>query len=172
MDEIIKMIAQIGGQISPKCNWYLCEAIAVAKDSIPDEPPMNVISQKVWKRTDAKSSGAVSRALCRAVKVLWQTGNPNEFQKVYGANLSEKPAPRTFIYRAALSSGQRVYYQVCLTKENGKYVILGYSKNKKNRIFSKPTDSSLQTLKQLVTYLNDKQIPLELFESLSDINLF
>ena len=58
----------------------LCHAIDVAIDHQPNMPKMHLICNEVRKRTGKRTNEAVSRALNRAAKDIWQNGRRRELR--------------------------------------------------------------------------------------------
>ena len=56
-----------------ECYCILCHAIDIAIDHQPNMPKMKFICDEVRMRTGKRTSEAVSRALNRAAKDIWQT---------------------------------------------------------------------------------------------------
>ena len=70
-------IVEIHGK---ECYCILCHAIDVAIEHQPNMPKMQVICNEVRIRTGKRTNEAVSRALNRAAKDIWQNGRRRELR--------------------------------------------------------------------------------------------
>lgn len=73
MKDIQNAIYSIVEARGKECYCILCHAIDVAIDHQPNMPKMHFICNEVRKRTGKRTNEAVSRALNRAAKDIWQT---------------------------------------------------------------------------------------------------
>ena len=100
MKEIKKIVTQISGRRNKSCYADLCYAVDVARRYQPQEPPMSVILSET-KATAEKSELALSKALSRAAKDIWEYGDCQELEKIYDRQVTEQPTPRELVYRLA-----------------------------------------------------------------------
>lgn len=70
-------IVEIRGK---ECYCILCHAIDVAIEHQPNMPKMQVICNEVRIRTGKRTNEAISRALNRAAKDIWQNGRRRELR--------------------------------------------------------------------------------------------
>lgn len=97
MKEIKKIVTQISGRRNKSCYADLCYAVDIARKYQPQEPPMSIILRETREAT-GKSELALSKALSRAVKDIWEYGDFQELEKIYGRQVSEQPTPRELVY--------------------------------------------------------------------------
>ena len=76
------------------CYCILCHAIDVAIEHQPNMPKMQVICNEVRIRTGKRTNEAVSRALNRAAKDIWQNGRRRELRAYW---IEEPPTAKELI---------------------------------------------------------------------------
>ena len=77
-----------------ECYCILCHAIDVAIEHQPNMPRMQVICNEVRIRTGKRTNEAVSRALNRAAKDIWQNGRRRELRAYW---IEEPPTAKELI---------------------------------------------------------------------------
>ena len=80
MKDVQNAIYSIVETRGKECYCILCHAIDVAIDHQPNMPKMHLICNEVRKRTGKRTNEAVSRALNRAAKDIWQNGRRRELR--------------------------------------------------------------------------------------------
>ena len=74
MKEVQNAIYSIVEKRGKECYCILCHAIDIAIEHQPNMPQMQFICNEVCKRTKKRTAAAVSKALNRATKDIWQNG--------------------------------------------------------------------------------------------------
>lgn len=74
MKDVQNAIYSIVETRGKECYCILCHAIDIAIEHQPNMPQMQYICDKVCKRTKKRTAAAVSKALNRATKDIWQNG--------------------------------------------------------------------------------------------------
>ena len=77
-----------------ECYCILCHAIDVAIEHQPNMPRMQVICNEVRIRTGKRTNEAISRALNRAAKDIWQNGRRRELRAYW---IEEPPTAKELI---------------------------------------------------------------------------
>ena len=114
MKQIKRVVTKISGHRGRECYYTLCCAINAAIRYQPDEPLMKVLCSDIhtWTRKDCKS---IQRNLCRAVDDIWEFGDREELNNLYGHVVLEKPTPKDLICVVAeyiwISSDEVTKYQ-------------------------------------------------------------
>ena len=80
MKDVQNAIYSIVETRGKECYCILCHAIDIAIEHQPTMPKMQTICNEVRIRTGKKTNGAVSRALNRAAKDIWQNGRRRELR--------------------------------------------------------------------------------------------
>jgi len=96
MKRIKRMVTKISGHRGRECYYTLCCAVNAAIRYQPNEPPMKVLCADIhmWSRKDIKS---IERNLCRAVDDIWEFGDREELNALYGRIVTEKPTPKDLV---------------------------------------------------------------------------
>ena len=94
MKDIQNAIYSIVEARGKECYCILCHAIDVAIDHQPNMPKMHFICNEVRKRTGKRTNEAVSRALNRAAKDIWQNGRRRELRAYW---IEEPPTAKELI---------------------------------------------------------------------------
>lgn len=94
MKDVQNAIYSIVETRGKECYCILCHAIEVAIEHQPTMPKMQTICNEVRIRTGKKTNGAVSRALNRAAKDIWQNGRRRELRAYW---IEEPPTAKELI---------------------------------------------------------------------------
>ncbi len=97
MVEVKKLVTEVSGRRGNECYYIFCLAVEVALNRQPEEPKMKSICTEVQKILGKKSNDSVSKALSRAVEDIWEHGNIERLQQIFGRPVLEKPTPKDVI---------------------------------------------------------------------------
>lgn len=95
-EEIFRLIIKIGGSHGRDCYQVLAVAVEVMTEYYPDIPKMTVITKEAARRL-GKTDTAVSGALSRAVRDMWERGVRAQLQDIFENSLWQKPAPKAVV---------------------------------------------------------------------------
>ena len=79
----------------------MCYAVDIARRWQPKEPQMNAVCEEIRKEVGKQSNNTVLKALSRAVDDIWEQGDRNRLQKIYGRPLWERPSPKELVVMLA-----------------------------------------------------------------------
>ena len=94
MKDVQNAIYSIVETRGKECYCILCHAIDVAIAPQPQRPQMQVLCTEVRMRTGTRTNAAVSRALNRAAKDIWQNGRRRELRAYW---IEEVPTAKELI---------------------------------------------------------------------------
>lgn len=77
-----------------ECYCILCHAIDIAIEHQPNMPQMQVLCDEVCARTGKRTASAVSKALNRAAKDIWQNGKRDRLRDYW---IEEAPTAKELI---------------------------------------------------------------------------
>lgn len=98
MQEIQNAVYSLVGTRGKECYCLLCHAIDIAIAHQPNMPQMKYICEEICKRTGKRTTTAVSRALDRAAKDIWQYGKREALHTYW---IEEQPTAKELIYLIA-----------------------------------------------------------------------
>ncbi len=101
MKEVKQIVSELSGRRNKECYYILCCAVEVARKYQPEEPKMKVIWAQVKEQTGKRQEKTVSKALSRAVDDIWEHGDRQKLQEIYGHPIPERPTPKEMVYRLA-----------------------------------------------------------------------
>lgn len=176
MKDIRQTIARISGHRNRECYVVLYYAVKVARRYHPQEPRMKtIIAETAVLMKYDKSSAALSRSLSRVNTDIWEYGDRQELQEIFGYALQEQPTPRELVFRLAEYTrdgeevrwqGQRITYRLWKSLSGAEYGIVAMLREPAYRAVTCPFCRDLETGRQLVRRLNEEQVPLAAFEEM------
>lgn len=96
MNSIQESVTRIAGHRSRRPYKTLVQAVAVAMESLPEEPLMAEICVRTGRRC-RKEPGTVSQDLSRATLDIWENGDREALVALLGRDPLVKPTPRDFV---------------------------------------------------------------------------
>ena len=96
MQDIMRLVTEISGRRSKGCYYVLCRAVELVRDCQPGEVQMKAVCAMVHQ-DNGMTPGAVEKALSRAVDDIWDNGNRDKLQQIYGRPLWERPSPKELV---------------------------------------------------------------------------
>lgn len=111
MQDIRSTIMQLSGHWGNECYRLLCLAVEVALSLEPEDFQMKIIWSELHARS-GKSVDAVSRALSRAAVDIWQHGDREKLQALFGRPLKQAPMAKELVRVLTDSFRPRIEYHV------------------------------------------------------------
>ena len=92
----MQLVTEISGRRNKGCYYVLCWAIEAVRECQPGGMQMKEVCAEIHKDV-GMSPGAAAKALSRAVDDIWDNGNRDKLQQIYGRPLLERPSPKELI---------------------------------------------------------------------------
>jgi len=129
----------------------------------PEEPQMKVILAEVAAIIGKNNPKTVAKALSRAVDDIWEHGDREKLEEIYGRANPERPAPKELVYRLAEYVRGGLEYALCSDPQSGEYGILGLDCATGDYAALYPCTLNYTGIMQLIHHLNQVQTPLSSF---------
>lgn len=89
-------MTELSGRRNKACYYVLCLAVEAARGCLPEEPAMKMVCANIRQST-GMTAAAAAKALSQATADIWEYGNRDKLQEVYGRPLYERPSPKELV---------------------------------------------------------------------------
>ena len=156
-------LLSISGRRNLTCYDALRHGIDISLEHHPTQLQMKVLEREVALRMDKdlKPSSA-SRAMSRAALDIWDHGCRRNLEEIYGHPLRERPTAQSIIYTVSDYAASSVSYElVPMHSSRRRHTIVGCDGEQSVAVPVISDDE--EKLKQVISTLNARQVPLETF---------
>lgn len=162
MNDVKEVIGKISGRNNKECYQELRCAVEIVLEYLPDSPKMKVVQEEIVRRIGKQTNTtAVAKALSRAARDIWEYGDRENLEAVFGHSLKEAPSAKGLI----LTLAEYVYDEVTYSKwasypTDGKGI---YGRSRRQSVMAAPVTEEGELLERLIVLLNQRQVPITEF---------